>query len=70
MYLAIKVNIHKMNNISLFGQKERLEICCMFFKDGVEEMMRSASRFVILFPVNNRLHFPKKAGMSSPLFGH
>ena len=39
--------------ISQFGQKEWLEICALFFKDGVEDMMSNASCFIILFHANN-----------------
>jgi hypothetical protein len=30
-----------------------LEICAIFFRDGVDEMMRNASCFIILFLVNS-----------------
>ena len=39
----------------------------MFLRDGVNEMMRNASCFVILFLVINLLHFPQEAGESIPL---
>ena len=39
----------------------------MFSRDGGEEMMRNASCFVILFPVNNLLHIFSEASKSSPL---
>ena len=39
--------------ISLFGPKEWLENCAMFFEYEVEEMMRDASCFVILFHLKN-----------------
>ena len=54
-----KVDIWKMVKISGFGHKTWLEICEPFFRDGVEEMMRNASCFIILFLVNNQLHFLK-----------
>ena len=53
--------------ISQFGQKEWLEICAMVFpKDGVEEMTRIASYFIILFHVSNQLDFPKESSESNP----
>ena len=43
-----------MVKISSFGgKKEWLENCAFFMRDGVEEMMRTASCFVVLFLVNN-----------------
>jgi hypothetical protein len=44
----IYYRLHKSN----VGQKEWLEIDAMFLRDGVEEMMRNASCFAILFPIN------------------
>jgi protein associated with RNAse G/E len=48
-----KVDIWKTMKISFLDHKEWLEICAILFKDGVEEMMRNASSFVILLPINN-----------------
>jgi hypothetical protein len=42
----------KTLKLSRVGQKKWLEICAMFFKDGVEEMMKNASCYIILFFVN------------------
>ena len=39
--------------IKLSWPKKWLEICATFFKDGVEEMMKNASCYIILFLVNN-----------------
>jgi hypothetical protein len=38
--------------ISSFGQQEWFEICAIFFRDGVEEMMKNAICFAILFLVD------------------
>jgi hypothetical protein len=49
-----KVEKRKMVKTRLFVQKECLEIWAMFSpKDGVKEMIRNASCFIILFHVNN-----------------
>ena len=40
-------------------------MCGVFVKDDVEEMMRNASCFVVLFLVK---HFFKEASKSTPLF--
>jgi len=53
--------------ISCFGHKEWLGIHAIFSKGGVEEMMRSASCFILLFHGNNYLCFPKEASKSNPL---
>jgi hypothetical protein len=42
---------------SFGGQKEWLEICAMFYKDGVEEIMRNASYFVVFFLVKELVTF-------------
>ena len=55
------------NEISRFGQKEWLELCAIFLKDGVEKMVRNASYFVIEFLVKTQLHFPKEASELTPL---
>ena len=34
-------------------------MCAIYFRDGIEEMMRNPSSFVNLFIVNNWLQFPK-----------
>jgi hypothetical protein len=52
---------------SKFGQKEWLEICAIFFRVGVEEMMRNTSWFIILFHVNKYILFMKEASESNPL---
>ena len=39
----------------------------MLFRDGVEETMRNASFLhIIIFHVDNKLHFPKEASKSNP----
>jgi hypothetical protein len=40
-YVGVKVEKWKTLKISSFGKKEWLEICAIFSKDGVEEMMKS-----------------------------
>ena len=47
-----KLDTRKVVNISFFGQNECLEICAIFFRDGVEGMMKNASCFMVLFHVN------------------
>ena len=47
------------------GEKEWHEISAMFLKDGVEEMMRNASCFVVLVPCEQS-HHPKQARKSTP----
>ena len=46
--------------------KEWLEVCAMFFRDGVKEMMRNASCLVILLLRSNYLHVSKEARKSNP----
>ena len=55
---------------SWFNHKKWFEICAITFKDKVEEMMRNANCFVILFHVNNLLHSFKEANESNPLLVH
>ena len=56
--VATKVDIWKTLKIRWIGLKEWLAIRAIVFRDGVEEMMRNASCFIILFLNNNYLHFP------------
>ena len=51
--VATKVDIHKSLEISWFGQEKDVAIHAMSFRDGVEEMMRNGSCFIILFLVHN-----------------
>ena len=48
-----KVEIRKIVKIIRLNQEEWLDICAMFFKDQVHEMMSNASCVMILFHVNN-----------------
>jgi hypothetical protein len=50
----------------LIWLEEWLGICAIFFRDGIDEMMRDACCFVILFLVNSQLHFSKDVSKSNP----
>jgi hypothetical protein len=49
-----------------YNQKQWLEICAIFFRDGVEEMMRNTSCFIIVLHVHDELQVPKEANKSNP----
>jgi hypothetical protein len=62
-----KVEIRKtVKIISWFGKRGAWKLCNVF-RDGVDEMIRNASCFVISFPRNNYLHFPTEASKSKSL---
>ena len=42
-----------------------LEICVIFFRDGVEEMKKNKNCFVIWIHVDNMLHFLKEVNKSN-----
>ena len=50
--------------------KRVLEVCAIFSRDLVKEMMRNANCFKNLFLLIDRSHIPKEASKSNPLFVH
>ena len=49
--------IQKTVKVSRSNHKEWLEICTIFFEDGVDKMMRNASCFILLFLVRKFEHY-------------
>ena len=63
---TVEVENKRQWNMLIQPKKEWLEIGAIFFRDGVEKMMRNASYYVILFLVKRYLPTPKETSMSNP----
>ena len=49
------------------AKKSGFKFCAIFYKNGVDEMMKNANCLEITYLVNDYLHFFKEASKSNPL---